>query len=228
MRKMRAMFGGVAVAAGILFLVSAAGPASATILFDFEGEPMDGSSNGSLTSLFMTQSGLTLEITRSTGESFDVVNSGAAGFPNAYPSTWGSQALSPFFNETLEDFFIVNFSLPVFSFSLETGDFGDDNPDVVSLQAFSLVDATGTILDTDSVNWGAGDFNLSGPGDPPIELSVSSEGIRSVAFFGGTPGFSHSVFYDNLTVTLVPEPSTALLLGLGLAGLAACGRQRAH
>ena len=70
----------------------------------------------------------------------------------------------------------------------------------------------------------------SGPGDPAIGLSVSSElGILSVAFFGGSPNeFPHSVFFDNLTVTVIPEPSTALLLGLGLTGLAAAGRRRAH
>jgi hypothetical protein len=33
-------------------------------------------------------------------------------------------------------------------------------------------------------------------------------------------------FFGVLTITLVPEPSTALLLGAGFAGLALAGRQR--
>ena len=225
MRKLRATFGGVAVAAGILLMVSAAGPASA-ILFDFEDQPVDGFTNGSLTSLTMTQSGLTVEITRSTGASFDVINSSAVGFPNAYPSTWGSQALSPFFNETLGDFFIATFSLPVSSVFLETGDLGGEDLDVIFLEAFSGVDATGTSLDTDSANWGAQSFGLTSLGDPAIGLSVNSEsGFRSVTFFGGAGDFPHSVFYDNLTVAVVPEPSTALLLAFGLAALAARRRR---
>ena len=37
---------------------------------------------------------------------------------------------------------------------------------------------------------------------------------------GATAGFSN----DSLTITVVPEPGTALLMGLGLAGLAAVRR----
>jgi hypothetical protein len=223
---MRATFGGVVVAAGILFMMSAAASA-ATIVFDFEDQPVDGSSDGSLTSLTMVKSGLTVEIMRSTEASFDVLNSTAIGFPNAYPIGWGSQALSPFVNETIADFFIATFSLPVTSVSLETGDFGLDSPDVVVLEAFLNVGATGTKVDTDSASW-VGDLGLTGPGDPAIGLSVNStSGFRSVAFFGGTSGFPHSVFFDNLTATtVIPEPSTALLLGFGLAGLATAGRKR--
>ena len=44
-------------------------------------------------------------------------------------------------------------------------------------------------------------------------------------------GFNDSHFFDNLgfwtvSTTVVPEPSTALLLSFGLVGLAVCGRRQ--
>lgn len=224
---MKARLGRIAATVGILFMLSAG--QAAAISFDFEGEPVDTSQDGSLTSLTMTVSGLTVVITRSSGASFDVLDATAGGFPDAYPATWGDQALSPVANNDLEDFFIATFSQSVFSFSLEAGDFGRD-PDDIFLEAFSGIDATGISRGTDSTTW-TGDFGLNtgDPTDPPAVLSVNSElGFRSVIFYGraDNPDFLFSVYFDNMMAT-VPEPSTGLLVGLGLVGLAV-GRRRTH
>jgi len=225
---MRARLGGIAAAMGLLFMMSA-GPASA-VSFDFESEPVVTTQDGSLTSLTMTVDGLTVVITRSSGASFDVLDATAGGFPDAYPDTWGDQALSPSANKTLDDFFIATFSESVVFFSLESGDFGRDADDIF-LEAFSGVDGTGASLGMDSTTWN-GDFGLNpgDPSDPPAVLAVGSEeGFRSVTFYGRGPDaeFLFTTYFDNFTATTVPEPSTALLLGLGLVGIAV-GRRRAN
>lgn len=231
---MRAAILHVAAAAGVLLLAAAAGPAwalPAPIVFDFEDQPVDSTQNGSLTTLTLTQPGLEVTITRSAGAAFDVLNPGAGGYPNAYPDGWGEQALSPFFAQSLDDFFIASFSIPVAFVSVESGDFGGDS-DVIALEAFSNDDGTGQILpvnvNTDSVNW-TSDLGLMGLGDPPVEISVGeplgTRVIRSVVFRGGSANFPNSVYFDNLTV-VVPEPTTALMFGCGLAGIAVVGRKR--
>jgi hypothetical protein len=187
---------------------------SPSLIFDFESQPPDTVETGSITSLNMTQSGLTVQITRSGGASFDVHN-------GPFPSSWGAQALSPFANETAIDFFIATFSDPVDSVSIQIGDFGDDTSDLMLLRAFSGVGAGGDFLDTDSVFWGDRDLSPAGSADPPREASVSSAlGIRSITFVGGSRIFSNSVYYDNIAV---PEPDRWLLqlgalIAIGIAG----------
>ena len=91
--------------------------------------------------------------------------------------------------------------------------------------AFSGENGTGTLLDVATFLF-TGNLNEPGPLNEPVTLAVSGPGIRSITFGGdGGAGAANSVFFDNLTFSSVPEPSTALCLltlGLGLA----LGRRR--
>jgi hypothetical protein len=80
------------------------------------------------------------------------------------------------------------------------------------------------------------DFALSTTVTAPVDgwtrytVELSSQGAGSTGRFGfqhfGLADFSNYVGLDTLTITEVPEPSTAMILGLGLAGFAAARRKR--
>ena len=207
---------------GLVFLVVGvlAGAASAdSVLFDFESEPVDGVTDGNLTELniFDSGSGLSVDISRSSGVGFDVINDTAVDSRNSYPPSFGDQALSPFFEFATEDFFVANFSSVVSAVSIDAGDFAED-PDTITLQAFTGLNGTGSIVETDIQSF-TGNLTLSGNGDPandPVTLSVAGQDIRSITFVGfGGSQFPNSVFFDNLTVsTAVPEPATGTFLML--------------
>ena len=214
---------------GLVFLavgLIASAASADIILFDFESEPVDGISNGNLTELTVLDaaSGLSVEISRSSGVGFDVLNGPAVpDTDNSYPASFGDQALSPFANFTESDFFVANFSSNVISVSIDAGDFAED-PDTITLQAFSGLNGTGTIVDTDVTSF-TGNLTLSGNGDPnndPVTASVSGEGIQSITFVGfGGSDFPNSVFFDNLRVSTapIPEPGSATLLLLSASSL---------
>lgn len=61
---------------------------------------------------------------------------------------------------------------------------------------------------------------LQATGVGSFTVSQSGSGNSTINGQDGPPSFG-----PNLTVTVVPEPGTALLMGLGLAGLAAAGRR---
>jgi len=71
------------------------------------------------------------------------------------------------------------------------------------------------------------DYDLSAPGSPSFLGFTDPTGIAEVRWRAGNAGYFG---IDDLTVGSVipqiPEPSAALLLGLGLAGLRAAGRRR--
>jgi len=94
-------------------------------------------------------------------------------------------------------------------------DCGTSSCDMMNqISAFGTTPSGSTVLLTSTVSFIAGS-----PGTTNATWSTAIDGFQ-LDFFGITnsPG---------VTITVVPEPTTAALLGLGLFGLAVAGRRRA-
>jgi hypothetical protein len=112
----------------------------------------------------------------------------------------------------------ILFSSAVSSFSLIAGDFGSDADGPIMITAY---DSEDNIVGEDSVSWSADQM-------PPFALlSVDASSIHKVIYLSGGD-FKNSTFIDDLTFTPVPEPSTALLLGMGLVFMAHRASRRPH
>lgn len=91
---------------------------------------------------------------------------------------------------------------------------------LTTVTVFDGLDGTGNIVGSASfspnsnTNPGFNTWNLSAVGVIGTGKSVS---------FGANGGF---IAYDDITITAVPEPTTALLLALGVAGLALNARRQ--
>ena len=184
--------------------------------FDFETTPL-----GTYSSLTMTDSGLSVTITRTSGSNFDVATTFAG-----QPASWGARDMHNFNHGfPAGDEYNANFSAGVSAVTIDFGDFGpsdDDTP--VILRAYSGANGTGVLLGTDTETWLGSD---SFPNFKTLSVA-SASAIGSIRFFGSGP-FWNSLFWDNITATpaQVPEPATVALLGMAAAGLAGWRKRRA-
>jgi hypothetical protein len=215
----------------LLSLAGAFSAHAATIItFDLESStatfssPPSSSRPGALTSLLLTNSGVSLTITRQNGTAFDLVSN--TGDQSGKPASWGNISLDPFFDPSNSGW-IFTFSQPVFGFSVQLGDYGQD-ADTATLTAYSGPSGTGTNLASSLDNY-------STQALPVFDTaSVAANGTMSVTLNGtsDSPGFNNSVFLDNIvltmpsSVTTVPEPRAATLLLGGFVTLLLFGRRK--
>lgn len=168
--------------------------------------------------LSITQDGLTMTISHENDIPFSInVQTGTPLF-NAQ---FDLQALSAFngLNGAADPgAFILDFDRTLKSITVEMGDFGADLDNLL-LQAFDEAGANGNLLafDTGTLPEGGTLFGFD-------TLTVEADGIQSIRMIGGGGQFPNSVFFDNIAVTAIPEPSSLGALCVALGAL--CLRRR--
>ncbi len=190
-----------ALAAAFGFAVATAAHA-APVTVDFEGfasgTDLTGATIGMMT---LSAGGETIEVT-------DLV-----------PGAGSSRAIqtNPFEGTNL---FRADFSTSITAFSVDLGDFGPSDDDLLTIAAYT---SGGTLLDSNSFQYGTAGSYLH-------TMSVAAANIGYVLFGGGSRQFPQSVFADNITytaaVSTVPLPAGGLLLLSGLGAFAASRRRK--
>lgn len=101
-------------------------------------------------------------------------------------------------------YFLFNFAVPVKEVSIDGGDFGPSDEDIMTLTAYSGSDETGVVVGTGTatlpVNHATGCLGMSvtaGPGP-----GIRSATLTTVSSFPPDLSFPNSVFADNLDYTL--------------------------
>jgi hypothetical protein len=206
---------------GTVVVVGCAGAAAAdAITYNFEGETTTATGVGptpypeSLTSLSITVSGVTMTITRSGGDGFDVVSDGSK------PASWGSKYLGAFESPYTSNTYIIEFSQDVNGLVLQYGDhgsasLGSDVDTPVQASLWSGTGGTGTEIDSASATWGSTDFF------PSFGTFTLTGTFRSATFSSGG-SIPNTMYWDNITINTinpVPEPATIALVGAALGGV---------
>jgi len=186
---------------------------------DFAAEP--GYREVELTNAFP---GVTFSVANNTGEATPTSHNQIISFEGSNPSTgdwvFGRQLAASVPDEL---FFDANFTQLI---SILRADFATPS-DYVSIDILNIgsrdsgtlraYDAFDNLLDSTTVTFGPSDSFLTAEiARPGADIAY----VLAAGSFVSGPPFP-SVGLDRLVFSSVPEPSTALLLGLGLAGLAA-------
>ncbi len=204
-----------AVCVALVGSLAAGIAAGDTIVFDFEdlsGNP--NRSAGDKTALLLVDDGFAALIKRTSGEKFTVWDSSGESMPEG----WGSKHLSPTFNYFKDDYFVMSFSHPVASISIEFGDFGQDQ-DTAEIHAYADLDGLGDLLGSAYGYLGNSDISV----DPPTRVEfVAGHGemFSSVLFRAGANPFFQSAFMDNIVIETehAPAPGTLAVLAVSVVG----------
>lgn len=160
------------------------------VRFDFEDQR--GVQSQALESLTMEREGLGVRITR-PGTVFTVA------FRQDFPQEWGSFALSPFLTTHATAYpFVIDFSESVAGVSIDTGDYGPSDTDVIKMYAYDRPGGKGRLIATAEglVNNG----NTFGVSYVRLSVTAEKKRIKSIVVVGGSTAAPNSVFYDNLAV----------------------------
>jgi hypothetical protein len=203
---------------------------AATFLFDFEDQPSGGLTENQFTTRTIVKDSLSATFTRSSGQGFSFTDlatvltsqgpvpcSDSFGAAGCQPASWGIRSLSPFFNSSVPDYFIVDLNQAVSSIGIQTGDRNIDQ-DIVKLELFDGPLGTGNLLGSVSAEY------LIPDAIPNNIISLSLDGnlIRSIRLYGGSSPDPNSMFWDNLTIETTdtppaPVPAPLPVLGAGIA-----------
>lgn len=212
-----------------VLLVAGIAPAHAQ-LFNFESEtptyvaPPAEDRPGALTSLSITNGGVTMTVTRQNGTAFDIVSN--TGAQSNKPEGWGNNSLDPFF-ATGNDGWILNFSKPLTSFSIEYGDYSIPDIDSIQLQAFTALGGSGILTGT-----GSDAQSVFFPLAQTVSVSSDTPFQSILITSTSSTGAHNSTYLDNVNVVVAssaaaPEPGTFALLGVGMGMVGFITRRRA-
>ena len=167
-------------------------PSETPILFDFE----DQIPNIYSAPVSLTKDGLTIEIS-SPGSVYGFSDTDGFGAP----SSMGKRILAPsyvlgYFVKGNTSPLLFNFSKGVSSVSIDMGDLGDDNPDILRIDLYSQPSGGGTVV-------GSKSLTLPHKGEKvftSVTITATANFAMSAKVIGGTPEYPTSTFLDNLKV----------------------------
>ncbi len=160
----------------------------------FNFENLATTSGGALSSLTLTEGGVTMTLTRGSDAHFDIFDLSIY----SGPPTWGARSLDPFqegnFNPGRQ--FIADFDPPVCVFQVQFGDYDGDDDNFV-LNAYDGPGGTGNLIDSETIFWS---INKTFPDDVGRGTVSGGTGSISSVTFDTTGSYYNSVYYDNIVV----------------------------